>query len=65
MAELTSEISALRERVATLEQEVYENRALNRRLAELIDVVAELLLPASYPDEQRLREALSRLADSR
>lgn len=65
MAELTSEISELRERLATLEQEVYEHRALNRRLAELIDVVAELLLPATYPDEQRLTEALSRLADSR
>jgi hypothetical protein len=65
MAELTSEISALRERVATLEQEVFENRALKRRLAEPIDVVSELLLPAAYPDEQRLREVLSRLADSR
>jgi cell shape-determining protein MreC len=65
MAEMTSEISDLRERVRTLEQEVHENRALNRRLAELIDVVAELLLPATYPDEQRLSEALRRIADSR
>jgi hypothetical protein len=65
MAEMTSEMAELRERLATLEQEVYENRALNRRLAELIDVVAELLLPATYPDEQRLTEALRRLADSR
>jgi hypothetical protein len=65
MAELTSEISALRERVATLEQEVFENRALNRRLAELIDVVSELLLPAAYPDEQRLRARYSAVSPTR
>lgn len=65
MAELSDDVRELRTRIATLEQEVYENRALNRRLAELIDVVAELLLPATYPDEQRLNEALGRIADSR
>lgn len=65
MAEMTDEMRELTQRVSTLEQEVYESRGLNRRLAELIEVVAELLLPATFPDEQRLNEALSRLADSR
>ena len=65
MVELTDEVRELRQRIAALEQEVQESRALNRRVAELVDVVAELLLPATYPDEQRLNEALSRLAGSR
>jgi hypothetical protein len=65
MADVTDELAELRKRVVALEQEVQENRSLSRRLAELIDVVAELLLPATYPDEQRLNETLSRLAGSR
>lgn len=65
MADMTDELQELRKRLASLEQEVYESRGLNRRLAELIDVVAELLLPATFPDEQRLRQALSRLGQPR
>ncbi|CAA9326413.1 MAG: hypothetical protein AVDCRST_MAG29-775 [uncultured Nocardioidaceae bacterium] len=65
MAEVSEELVELRRRVADLEREVQENRVLNRRLAELIDVVAELLMPATYPDEQKLNEVLTRLADSR
>lgn len=64
MAEVTDELVELRRRMAELEQEVYESRGLNRRLAELIDVVAELLLPATLPDEERLRAALERLGGS-
>ena len=59
------ELAQLRRRITDLEREVQENRGLNRRLAELIDVVAELLIPATYPDEKRLNEVLTRLADSR
>ena len=40
-------IEALRERVAVLEDEVQECRQLNLRLAELTDVVQELLLPVA------------------
>ncbi|MGH3434036.1 MAG: DUF6752 domain-containing protein, partial [Thermocrispum sp.] len=40
------EISALRQRVEELEKEVQECRQLNKRLAEITDVVAEVLLPA-------------------
>ena len=53
-------IDALRERVAELEDEVQECRQLNLRLAELTDVVQELLLPVAARDEQRITEALEK-----
>jgi hypothetical protein len=37
--------SGLRARIRALEVEVQESRQLNRRVAELSDVVAELLIP--------------------
>lgn len=54
-------VDALRERVATLEDEVQECRQLNLRLAELTDVVQELLVPMAQRDEARLAEAVERL----
>ena len=53
------EIEALRARVARLEAEVQECRQLNKRLAEVTDVVAEVLLPAEQRDEERLRALLA------
>jgi uncharacterized protein DUF6752 len=53
-------LDALRERVATLEDEVQECRQLNLRLAELTDVVEELLLPIAQRDEQRVSELLEK-----
>jgi uncharacterized protein DUF6752 len=53
-------IEALRERVATLEDEVQECRQLNLRLAELTDVVQELLLPVAQRDEERISELLEK-----
>ena len=53
-------IDALRERVAELEDEVQECRQLNLRLAELTDVVQELLLPVAARDEQRITEVLEK-----
>ena len=53
------EIEALRARVARLEAEVQECRQLNKRLAEVTDVVAEVLLPAEQRDEERLRARLA------
>jgi flagellar biosynthesis/type III secretory pathway chaperone len=50
----------LAERVATLEDEVQECRQLNLRLAELTDVVQELLLPVAQRDEQRIAEAVEK-----
>ena len=53
-------IEALRERVAVLEDEVQECRQLNLRLAELTDVVQELLLPLSQRDQEKVDELLER-----
>lgn len=47
-------------RIDELEAEVQECRRLNRRLAELTDVVEELLLPLSQRDEAGAREHLDR-----
>jgi predicted LPLAT superfamily acyltransferase len=52
--------SGVRERIALLEAEMQENRQLNRRIAELTDVVAELLIPVSDRDQEGTREALAR-----
>lgn len=54
----------LRRRVTTLESEVQECRALNLRLAELTDVVTELLLPVAQRDEEKLRTLLARYHES-
>lgn len=53
------EVAALRERVTQLEAEVLECRRLSKRLAEVTDVVAEVLLPAEQRDEARLRDLLA------
>jgi hypothetical protein len=53
-------VEALRARVAVLEDEVQECRQLNLRLAELTDVVQELLLPVAQRDEQRVAEAVEK-----
>jgi hypothetical protein len=53
-------IEALRDRVAVLEEEVQECRQLNLRLAELTDVVQELLLPVAQRDEQRVAEVMEK-----
>ena len=50
----------LRHRVNRLEQEVQECRALNLRLAELTDLVTELLLPVAQRDEAKVNELVER-----
>jgi hypothetical protein len=49
----------VRARLRALEDEVQENRQLNRRIAELTDVVTELLLPLADRDESQVRETLA------
>jgi hypothetical protein len=49
---------SLRARVANLEEEMQEARRLNRRLAELMDVVEELLVPLSQQDQERVQRYL-------
>jgi hypothetical protein len=58
-AELRGEIHALRERVEVLEREVQESRVLNQRLAELTDVVSEVLVPAADRDDKKLAKLLA------
>ncbi len=53
-------IDDLRARVAELEDEVQECRQLNLRLAELTDVVQELLLPVASRDEAKVAEVIER-----
>jgi hypothetical protein len=57
-----SRLDALERRVAELEDEVQECRQLNLRLAELTDVVGELLLPVAQRDEARVAEVMERYA---
>jgi len=48
-------------RVAALEEAVEENRRLNQRLADVVDVVTELLVPALDRDDERVKAALADL----
>jgi hypothetical protein len=50
----------LQQRLERLENEVQECRQLNIRLAELTDLVEQLLLPTAARDEQKLAEAVER-----
>ncbi|UDY23012.1 DUF6752 domain-containing protein [Nocardioides sp. Kera G14] len=50
---------SLHGRVLALEKELEADRQLHRRIAELSDVVAELLVPIQDRDETQVREILS------
>lgn len=58
-----SDPRGLAQRVARLEAEVDELQQLNLRLAELTDVVQELLLPIAQQDPARAVELLERYRD--
>ena len=53
----------LAERIDRLEAEVDECRRLHLRLAELTDVVQELLVPLSAQDPDRVNAVLDRYSD--
>lgn len=55
-----SETLFLPRRILDLEDAVMENRQLNRQLAELTDILAELLVPATQRDEAKLEALLQR-----
>lgn len=57
-----ADFDALAARVERLEAEVAEAGRLSLRVAELTDVVQELLVPVSVRDESRVREVLERYA---
>jgi hypothetical protein len=50
----------LHRRVDALEAEIQECRALNLRVAELTDLVTELLVPVAQRDEKLLGEMLAK-----
>jgi hypothetical protein len=56
----TRTVEELTARVAVLEEEVRECRRQQLRLAELTDVVQELLLPLSQRDQEKVDELLER-----
>ena len=47
---------SLRQRLEALEAEIQECRQMNLRLAELTDLVQELLLPIAVQDKARIAE---------
>ncbi|MFC7754114.1 DUF6752 domain-containing protein [Tsukamurella soli] len=54
----------LPERLKQLERDVQENRRLHQRVAELTDVVAEVLVPAADRDDARIREVLAKYGET-
>ena len=57
-------VNELMERIQQLEDEVQENRNLNLKVAELIDVVQELLVPVASQDRARIEAALEKFERS-
>lgn len=57
-------VDDLMTRIEQIEAEVQENRQLNLRLAELIDVVQELLVPLASQDQERIRAATEKFTRS-
>lgn len=60
----SDELDVLRSRVEELEDEIQECRQLNLRLAELTDLVQELLLPVAARDEEKVAELMERYSKS-
>jgi hypothetical protein len=58
-------LATLEAQVAELMDSVEENRRLNERLSDVLDVVTELLVPAVDRDDERLDAALDALQKSR
>jgi len=56
--------SPLQQRVEALEAEIQECRQANLRLAELTDVVVELLLPVAQQDTAKIDDVLKRYRES-
>lgn len=59
-----SEVSRLEQRVADLETDLAELRRQHLRLAELADVVQELLVPIASRDEAAIQRAIERFQES-
>ena len=61
---LRSDVERLEQRVADLEADLAEVRRHNLRLAELADVVQELLVPMANRDEAAVQRAIERFQES-
>jgi len=61
----TRRIARLEADVAELMASVEENRRLNERLSDVLDVITELLVPSVDRDDARLQQALDALQASR
>lgn len=57
-------VREMQARIEALEAEVQENRNLNLRVAELVDVVQELLVPVASQDRARIDAALEKFQRS-
>jgi hypothetical protein len=57
-------VGELEQRVADLEADMSEVRQHNLRLAEIADVVQELLIPLASRDELKVQEAIERFNKS-
>jgi hypothetical protein len=53
-------VVGLRDRLTELQEEIQECRQVNLRLAELCDVMMELLLPVADRDEDEVQAILAR-----
>ena len=59
-----AEVDDLRQRVESLEGEIEELRQQNLRLAEIADVVQELLVPLASRDQARIEAAIESFSQS-
>ena len=57
-------VRRLEDRVADLEADMTEMRRHNVRLAEIADVVQELLVPMAARDEEAIQRAIERFQES-
>lgn len=61
--DLEERVEALEATVASLEERVAEGQALHQRLAEVVDVVTELLVPLSKRDEAAVEATVRKYVD--
>lgn len=64
LAEQRERAEGYRRRIETLEAESHDARQVQQRVAELTDLVQELLLPAADRDEDRLAELRQKYAST-
>lgn len=56
-------LAQLEQRIQALEEEIVVHRSAHVRLAELIDLVQELLLPAVSRDDEKVARLLDKFAE--